>query len=247
MEEAKMENKTEAPRQVIEINERGLIAPKTTAELATLAKGLLAGKALPSWFKNTAEVISAWNLLASMDIPPQPNLKNVCWINDSPYIYGELPKLLAERTGDLEICRTFVSDEEYKRISFENKNLSAKPFAGVCQIKRKGRDEQSYHFTVEQARKAGLWEKKSKTGAPSPWVLYPEIMLMRRAQALALKMEFSDALGGVGIAEYDQHEAPDLKDVTPNNGKLDALNALVRKSKPEAVNGNIDSAGPDRM
>lgn len=207
----------------ITVTEEGSIIPKDSSELVRLAKQLLKGNGVPQWFKTEAQIVSAWNYLASLGLSPHPNLKNVAFINGTPCLFGDGPKALAEKTKEIEVCRVFVCDEQYQKISFENKNLTSAPFAGVCQIKRKGRDEQSYHFTVEQAKKAGLWDKRS-----TPWVTYPEIMLARRAQAQALKFEFSDALSGVFVAEYDFNEAPDIRDVTPEKSGAEELKEAWR-------------------
>lgn len=200
------------------VSESGAVLPKDSSELVRLARQLIRGGGVPQWYKTDAQVVSAWNYLASLGLPPQPNLRCVAFINGTPCLFGDGPKALAERTREIEQCRTFVCDEQYVRICFENKNLGAAPFSGVCQIKRKGRDEQSYSFTVDQAKRAGLWEKRG-----SPWISYPDIMLMRRAQATALKFEFADALSGVFIAEYDYNEAPDIRDVTPEQTGADEL------------------------
>ncbi len=93
----------------------------------------------------------------------------------------------------------------------ENKNLDAEVWAAVCQIKRKNRSMNEYTFTMGEAETAGL---KSKSG---PWKQYPKIMLARRAIGHAIKFEFPDAVMGVGIAEYDHHQAPDLEPIRDVN------------------------------
>ncbi len=219
---------------LIPVSESGLLAPTNQKQLVALIGELLKSGSLPKWYQNTAQVLTAWNYAASLGLTPQPNLKNIALIDGTPCLFGDAPRALAQKTGELEYCKVFVCNDKYERICFENKNLADIPFAGICQIKRKGRDPESFSFSVEDAKKAGLWGRVSKSGAPSPWVKYDKIMLMRRAQAMALKFEFAEALSGVEIAEYTFNEAPDLKDVTPSGEREEVLNKIYG-----ADNGHI--------
>ncbi len=204
----KQENKSVATVEPIKANELGAVVGSDNREIMRVIMQLFKSGALPAWYKTPEQVFLCWNLAASLGLRPQPALQNICMINGSPYLFGDLPMTLARMTGELLDCKVFVCDADYKEIGFENKNVNAEPFAGFCIISRKGREKKTFAFSVEDAKAAGLWNKKS-----SPWITYPKIMLMRRALGTALKFEFADALKGSMIAEYDANHLPDMKDV----------------------------------
>lgn len=65
-------------------------------------------------------------------------------------------------------------------------------------------------FSVADAKRAGLWEKKSATGKPLPWMTYPRDMMFSRACGRALDREFSDIL--LGIYTKEDQEVDRLMD-----------------------------------
>lgn len=211
----KQENKAVATAEPIKANELGAVVGRDNREIMRVISQLMKSDALPSWYKSPEQVFLCWNLAASLGLRPQPALQNICMINDTPYLFGDLPLTLANMTRELLDCKVFVCDGEYNEIGFDNKNLNAEPFSGVCMIHRKGREKKTFTFSVEDAKNAKLWMKTSSSGKASPWVLYPKIMLMRRALGMALKFEFADALKGALLQGYDNNEPPpNLKDVT---------------------------------
>lgn len=56
-------------------------------------------------------------------------------------------------------------------------------------------------FSVEDAKTAGLWGKRSSAGKPTPWIEYPDRMLAMRARAWAARDGAADALMGLAIRE----------------------------------------------
>ncbi len=76
---------------------------------------------------------------------------------------------------------------------FEMKELTSDSCTYV--VKRKGRREQEYTFTMEEARTAGLVDR-GKDPKMNNWNRYPKRMLAARAKSLAADMEFSDLLLG---------------------------------------------------
>lgn len=208
-EEKATEVKTEiAP---MAIGENLQIQPQNTAELMRTVKQLMKGDGFPRHLDTAEKVIAAWNLAASLKLPPQVAIRNIAVINGTPCIWGDLPKALAENTGELEQFRLICIDKDYQEICLQNKNLDAEPFGAVCKIKRKGRTENEYSYTVTEARNARLLGNPKR----EVWSLYTKVMLMRKAMGMAVRIEFPDALMGCAVAEYDLDQAPDLKDVTP--------------------------------
>jgi hypothetical protein len=185
-----------------------MIMARDNSELVRIIRTFMAGGALPKSLDTEPKVIAAWQMAASLNMPPAVTIQNMAFINGTLSIWGQLPKALAERTGQLQDFKLFLVDDAFVEISVANKNLRGSPWAAVCQIKRKDRSMNEYVFSMDDAKKAGLTSKQG------PWQSYTAIMLRRRATAMAIKFEFPDAVMGVQIAEYDSGEAPDLKDVT---------------------------------
>ena len=191
------------------------------SELVRVIKTFMRGGALPKSLDTEEKVIAAWQMAASLKLPPAVAIQNMAFINGTLSIWGQLPKALAEATGQLEDFKLFLIDEAFKEICVKNTNLKNPPWAAVCQITRKGRSMNEYVFSIEDAKTAGL------LGKSGPWTSYRKIMLQRRAVGHAIKFEFPDALMGVAIAEYDQNEAPDLKDVTPQTDVAAEINKTL--------------------
>lgn len=155
------------------------------------------------------DILVAMEYGRTLGIGPMQAIQNIASINGKPAAYGDL--LLAVCTG---------------RPDFENmkEEYFGEPVAGCrCTIKRKGRDAVTAEFTVEQAKKAGLW------GKPGPWSQYPERMLKMRARAFAIRDVYADALMGV----CDRYEAEDMSVIPQDKAsrKIDINDELSNVAK----------------
>lgn len=218
--------------QAMTISQTGEIVAKDTTELMRQIKMLMKGQAFPKSLDTPEKAISAWNLACSFkSVSPQRAVANMMCVHGVISLWGELPRALAESTGEIEDFEIFTVDETQTKMSLENMNLNKEPWAAVCAIKRKGRSKNFYHFTIEDAKKAGLDKK-------DVWKNYRGIMLKRRAQSEALRFEFADALHGANIAEYDQNYFPEIKDVSPEvtGDTAKVLNNLFTEAEPNQVN-----------
>ena len=218
----------------------GKIQPTTHHELNYILQEIADGGGMPKRFETAAQQLAAYNLArALMGDRWQMAVNHIAPIHGQMMIYGELPRTLAEVTGQVKEFKVYAIDKEYKEICLANKNLHEDVYAGVCEVQRQGRMMKQYSYTLEEARKAGQyppmkpeWVNKQRTGKmlpndDSPWSKYTKIMLMRKAQAIGVKFEFPDALAGAPIAEYDADELPDyvpVKDVTPRDDKAKLIN-----------------------
>lgn len=250
MDEA-VEGKIPAPLPLAVDKKSQMMIARDNGELVRMIKIFMAGVALPKTLDTEAKVITAWQAAASLKVPPIIAIQNMAIIHGSLSIWGQLPKALAEATGDMEDFQLIFIDKDHNELSLKNKNLNAEVWAAVCRIKRKGRSYNEYWFSVDDAKKAGLFNKAG------PWKDYTKIMLGRRAVGHGIKIEFPDALMGLNIAEYDFSEAPDLKDVSPSRGAPQelqsaretiararggdaSLNAINEKSTCKDVSADIE-------
>lgn len=211
----------------VDAKTQALVARDNT-ELVRLIRTFMKGVAFPKTLDTEEKIIAAWQVAASLKIPPMIAMQNMAVINGSVAIWGQLPKALAEATGEMQDFRQFFIDKEMNEICLKNKNLNAEIWAAVVQIRRKDRSTNEYFFSVDDAKTAGLLNKSG------PWKEHRKVMLARRTVGMAIKFEFPDALMGVAIAEYDLHEAPDLKDVTPRAARtVNAADQLWEELKGE--------------
>ena len=135
-------------------------------------------------------------------------LQNIAVINGKPSIYGD---------GLPAICMSHSSYEYMK----EEPIMNGKDISGYsCTVKRKFHEPKTITFTIEDAKKAGLWGKQG------PWSQYPNRMLQMRARGFALRDMFPDALQGIDIAE----EANDMQIIEGSvvkNKQADKANYLM--------------------
>jgi len=221
------EIKAPAPQALSMDKKTQLIIAKDNSELVRMIKIFMAGVALPKTLDTEAKIITAWQAAASLKVPPIIAIQNMAIIHGSLSMWGQLPKALAEQTGQMEEFKLILFDEEQNEICLANKNLKSNVWGAVTQMRRSKKSKNEYFFTEIEAKKAGL------LGKSGPWQDYRKIMYARRTIAHAVKFEFPDAVMGIGIAEYDHHEAPDLRDVAPSRETNDLQSArdTIRRAK----------------
>jgi hypothetical protein len=166
-------------------------------------------------------------------LQPMQALQNISVINGKPSVYGDAAMALVQASP---VCEGV--DESIEGEGTPN------PVA-VCIARRKGRNPVIVRFSVEDARRAGLW------GKAGPWQAYPKRMLQMRARGFALRDAFPDVLKGLITAEEAQ-DYPDeakprpIKDVTPMPANpLDVI-APPSLPEPEPVEAvTVDEYVPD--
>lgn len=251
MTEVEIENKPEQIKpKAIALDQNKTLSPLDAIELDRMLRALYDGGGLPKRFDTREKRIAAYSLARSiMGDQWQLALNNIAELKGSMMIYGELPRAIVERTKEVGEFKVYVIDREYREINILNKNLDQEPFAGVCEVMRKGREKKVYSYSIDEAKKAGQYpamkyskEKGTQViNEDSPWMKFTKIMLMRKAQALGVKFEFPDALLGAAIAEYEEDSAPDLtgfKDVTPSKDLATDLNKKFGESNEQSTTAN---------
>lgn len=240
-----MEKQIEVKSQ-IEAQKSGLLVGSNLEEQYRIAKYYLTSKLLPARFDTAEKILVAMQMCYELNLKPLTGMRQIAVINGTPTIYGDLPLALVQASGKLESNEEFFLDESGMKVCAENKNLTAEVFGACCAVKRVGQPEKSVYFMVSDAKIAGLWNKKGRSGEPTPWVLYPRRMLQCRARAQALKDAFPDILNGIQIAEYDL--GLDAVTIEKNHGDIrqvtqaDLLNNEIEAQKPIILKDLIDEA-----
>ena len=215
---------------LIATNRQGF-APATLTEAVQFSEMLAGSSMVPKAYQGKPQdvlVCVQWGY--EMGLAPMQALQNIAVINGKPSVYGDAAMALVQASP---VCEDV---EEY----FENEGTT-NPVA-VCVAKRKGRKPVVAKFSVEDAKRAGLW------GKGGPWQAYPKRMMQMRARGFALRDAFPDVLKGLITAEEaqdypDEAKPRETKDITPRNPldviappaisqdvDLDAVNALAAEA-----------------
>ena len=201
--------------QLTTTNQRGF-APTTLTEAIQFSEMLASSSMVPRAYQgkpNDVLVCLQWGY--EMGMAPMQALQNIAVINGKPSMYGDSLMALVQASP---MCENI---EEY----FENEG-TPNPVA-VCVAKRKGRTPVIFKFSVEDAKRAGLW---GKTG---PWQAYPKRMMQMRARGFALRDAFADVLTGLITAE-EAHDYPDEAKSAPAPRQAPA-NPLDMVAKPVEI------------
>ena len=168
-------------------------APTTLGEAMTFSDMLANSSMVPRAYQGKPQdilVCVQWGM--EMGLAPMQALQNIAVINGKPSVYGDALMALVQASPVCEDIEEFFEHEG-----------TPNPVA-VCVAKRKGRKPVTAKFSVEDAKRAGLWAKQG------PWTAYPKRMMQMRARGFALRDAFPDVLKGMITAE----EAQDYQEET---------------------------------
>ncbi len=133
----------------------------------------------PKDFKGKpGNVLIAIQMALELGLKSMQSIQNIAVINGRPSIWGDLLIALVQNHP---ICEYIIED----RIND----------TALCKVKRRGEPEYTAKFSIEDAKKAGLW------GKSGPWTQYPDRMLQMRARTFAIRDKFADVLKGIAVRE----------------------------------------------
>lgn len=177
----------------------GVVYCENMEQIRTLARHYISAGMVPkgldgrSLEETEARVMIGIEFGTSVGLTPLQSLQSVLIVNNRPVLWGDAPMSLVAQHRDFR-GSTFEYHGEGDKFActFEvHRNIAGTVRKCVCT------------FSVEDAKKAGLW------GKGGPWSNYPKRMMMYRARAFCLRDTFPDALRGAGIAEeFDEFVAP---------------------------------------
>jgi len=174
--------------------------PTSLKEMLEFSKEIAQSTMIPKdYIGNPGNVLVAMQWGMEIGLKPLQGLQSIAVINGRPTIWGDAALALVRASPVCEYVEEGDSDATH----------------GVCRVKRRGEAEHTQIFTVDDAKKAGLW------GKAGPWTNYPPRMLVMRARSWALRDKFTDVLRGLSIAE----EIRDIEpiDITPRPQRENAV------------------------
>lgn len=199
--------------QLTTTNQRGF-APTTMTEAIQFSEMLSGSSMVPKAYQGKPQdvlVCVQWGY--EMGLAPMQALQNIAVINGKPSVYGDAMMALVQASPVCEDIEEYIENEG-----------TPNPVA-VCMAKRKGRKPVVAKFSVEDAKRAGLW------GKGGPWTAYPKRMLQMRARGFALRDAFPDVLKGMITAE----EAQDYPDEAKPVPVVKPANPLDLVAKPVEI------------
>jgi len=207
-------------------------APATVTEAIQFSEMLANSNMVPKQYMGKPQDIMVciqWGM--EMGLAPMQALQNIAVINGKPSVYGDAMMALVQASPVCDGVEESIEDEG-----------TSNPVA-VCVARRKGRAPVTVRFSVEDAKRAGLWGKQG------PWQAYPKRMLQMRARGFALRDAYPDVLKGLISTEeaqdYPEETKRPPKDITPRN-PLDALAAPVQApaavefTEPDIETGEVE-------
>jgi len=168
-------------KEIIPVGPRG-VELKNVEAMFRFAKCYLQSRLAPPAFKTEQQLVIAWAKAAELGLTPMQAIEGMTIINGRVGIMGDLALAMVEGSG-LLVRKSAVYEGEGDELCCK------------LTLKRKGRAEETYTFSVKEAKEAGIFER-------SPvWRSYPKRMCYYRALGFGLRDEFADVLKGVKTVE----------------------------------------------
>lgn len=198
-----------APKSaLIGYGERG-IALSSLEDAYRFAKYVIASRMAPRGFDTPEAVLVAIQFGAELGLAPMAALQNLCIIQGRPSLWGDAVP---------GICQALVESYKDERIGDPGKDS----WGWKITVTRKGRaDPISREYTIADAKRAKLWEKRGRDGQDTPWITNPDRMLFMRARTFCFRDAFPDQMRGLRtVEELRDHPEPE-KNVTHSLADLE--------------------------
>ena len=199
------------------------IVPRTLDEVYRLAQYMSKSGLAPSGMRSPEQITVAILAGAELGLPPFQAVQSLAVINGRPTLWGDA--LLATVLGRGVLVREWMEGEGEESIAH-------------CEITRpdtKVKVERT--FSVDDAKRAGLWMRKGRDGQDTPWVTYWPRMLQMRARSWAIRDGCADITRGIWVRE----EAVDAayEDVTEASDAPVTVSQFLTADVEQADQGEI--------
>lgn len=200
---------------------------------------------VPKEYANASKkVLVASAMGARFGMDPLQSLQSIAVVNGSPTFYGDALPGIVKSSGLEEFTYEGVKAMEYAAKASDIyktwlKHYEYKPSRiAFCVTKRKGEEPVIQHFTLDQAKEAGLLSKDN-------WRKHPMRMLQLRARSFALRDAYPDVLKGYktyeemqDVADQDRYQVEPLPEVSGEFIETDEWNE--QEEEAETVETTAD-------
>lgn len=203
--------------------EDSLFAPALYQHYQTVAQMLAKSNVIPANYRNKPEdVFVAIAMGYQLGFPVEQALQDIAVINSKPCLWGD---------GLLAVALSHPECEGIEELPITKGDAI---IGYSCTVKRRGHQQHTQSFTLQDAERAGLIKKGGV------WSLYPQRMLQMRARSLAIRDKFADALRGIKVAE----EQIDIQDniiegsatVITGKSQVEKLKDILKAGESSNVN-----------
>lgn len=203
-----------------------VLRPQTFDQLVKFAELAARSKMVPAAYRDApADIMLAIQMGSELGLAPMQSLQNIAVINGRPSVWGD---------AMLGLCRASPLCQSIEEtIAGEGDAMRA-----TCTAKRAGNPDVVSTFSVDDAKKAGLW------GKAGPWQQYPKRMLQMRARGFALRDAFPDILRGLIGTEEAADMTPEGKPFagTTITGMAEPVNTAPPADVRSAMNAEVPLA-----
>jgi hypothetical protein len=151
---------------------------RSMPDLIEMAKAFAASGFCPKGVSSLAQAMIAIQAGLEVGLQPFAAIQSFAVINGRPSLFGAAAMGVLRASGKSARWTETVTETSAK-----------------VESKRVNGDTQSATFTVDDAKKAGLWNKSG------PWSQYPKIMMLWRARSQVLRGLYADVLMGLPLTE----------------------------------------------
>ena len=173
-----------------------------------------------------SDILIAMEMGQQLGLPSMQALQDIAVINGKPALFSD---------GLLAVVQ---NHPHYEFIREEPIIKEGTVYGYACTVKRKGHDEHTVVFTLDDARKAQL------LGKPGPWTQYPSRMLQMRARGFAIRNTFADALRGMKsaeeVADYVEADYREVSHETPQSQSQRVISSYKQRKGIQNENTTID-------
>lgn len=209
-------------KREIQLTQRGL-ALTNLEDMFRFAQYVVASGLAPAGLSQPEQVVIALQSGAELGMPPMASLRGFGVINGRATLYGDAGLALVRKSGKLEAFDESIEGNIGLDLTKTSDAVHAK-----CSATRDGRTV-TRSFSVEDAKRARLWMKKTSKGYDTPWVTHPQRMMQFKARAFCLRDLFGDVLEGLSFYE----EFVGMEETEPTNE--DRIKADMGSKKVESV------------
>jgi hypothetical protein len=177
-------------RQELALRDQGFNFTPTTLEEAKQYATIFANSGIcPEAYRGRPnDVLIIWQMGNELGLGKMQALRTLGCINGMPFAWGDGLLALVKRHREFEDMREWTEGD-----------LGKGTLIAFCMIKRRHQEPTTQKFSIEDAKRAGLWNKKGT------WTQYPARMLQHRARGFAARDAFPDALYGLMSEEEVRH------------------------------------------
>jgi len=205
----------------------GVVAAADVDQFTTYCTALSRSKAIPECYREEpGSIMSALILGRDLGVGDGAMLQNSFVLDGRvhPMTYILLGCCMKSPIFDASKYKVWTTGERFKD-----------DYTWHCQGARVGGVPQEFSYSVAMAKRAGLWDKSSKSGKPLPWKVHPDDLGSKMPIARMMRKLFPDLIMGLVTSE-EMIQAKAVDDIVDSFALSDAdiEKQLTTAPEPEA-------------